>query len=181
MDRETISRRYARALFRYAKKHQKEKEVFDESIRLKQSFGLHRSLERCLGNIILSGEKKEELIEACVGGNASAEFKRFIKLVVAQKRENLLPMICLNYQALYHQSERLLDVYLTTAKTLDRAIEDKLTKKIAQYTQQTVLLHTAVNPKIIGGFVALWDTYRLDASVRTDLKRIQKNLTDLMN
>ncbi|MDR3236008.1 MAG: F0F1 ATP synthase subunit delta [Prevotellaceae bacterium] len=181
MTRETISRRYAKALFMYAKKHGREKDVFDESQRLEQSFGTYPALKRSLGNVVLHNEKKIKLIEACLGEKASQEFRRFISLVIEKKREELLPLICADYQKLFHLSERLLDVYLTTTKPLGAATEEKLVTKIAQYTQQTVLLHTAVNPDIIGGFIARWDTYRLDASVQANLKRIEKNLTDLMN
>jgi F-type H+-transporting ATPase subunit delta len=181
MNHGAISRRYARALFLYAKKHHKEKEVFHECTALTQSFGQHRTLERCLGNIVLGNKKKEALIEACAGGNASEEFKRFIRLVIAKKRENLLQLICLIYQELFYRETRLLDVHLATAKDLDAATTGKIVQKLAQHTEQNIQLHTTVNPEIIGGFVLRWDTYRLDTSVRTNLKRIQKNLTDLMN
>jgi F-type H+-transporting ATPase subunit delta len=181
MNHGAISRRYAKALFLYAKKHHKEKEVFHESVTLAQSFAQHRALERCLGNVVLNSERKEALIEACAGGNASEEFKRFIRLVIAKKREPLLQLICLTYQDLYYREVRLLDVHLTTAKDLDAATTEKIVQKLLQHTGQTIQLHASANPKIIGGFVLRWDTYRLDTSVRTNLKRIQKNLTDIMN
>jgi F-type H+-transporting ATPase subunit delta len=176
-----ISRRYARALFLYAKKHHREKEVFQESTALTQSFSRHRTLERCLGNIALHPKKKEELIEACAGGNVSEEFKQFIRLVIAKKREHLLQLICLTYQELFYREARLLDVHLTTAKELDTATTGRIVQELTRHTAQTVQLHATVNPKLIGGFVLRWDTYRLDTSVRTNLKRIQKNLTDIMN
>jgi F-type H+-transporting ATPase subunit delta len=176
-----ISRRYARALFLYAKKHHREKEVFHESTVLAQSFGQYRTLERCLGNVTLRPEKKEALIEACAGGNVSAAFRQFIRLVIAKKRERLLQLICLTYRELFYRETRLLDVRLTTAKDLDAATTAKIVQELTQHTAQTIQLHAAVNPEIIGGFVLRWDTYRLDTSVRTNLKRIQKNLTDIMN
>ena len=181
MNHGAISRRYAKALFLYAKKHHKEKEVFHESMTLAQSFGQHRTLERCLGNIVLDSKKKEALIEACAGGNASAVFKQFIRLVIAKKRENLLQLICLTYQELFCREARLLDVHLTTAKDLDAAMTEKIVQKLTQHTGQNIQLHATTNPEIIGGFVLRWDTYRLDTSVQTNLKRIQKNLTDIMN
>jgi F-type H+-transporting ATPase subunit delta len=181
MNHGAISRRYAKALFLYAKKHHREKEVFQESVTLAQSFVQHRTLERCLGNIALDGKKKEALIEACAGGNVSKEFKQFIRLVIAKKREHLLQLICLAYRDLFYRESRLLDVHLTTAKALDAALTEKITQKLTQHTAQHIQLHAAVNPALVGGFVLRWDTYRLDASVQANLKRIQKNLTDIMN
>ena len=181
MNHGAISRRYAKALFLYAKKHHKEKEVFHESMTLAQSFGQNRALERCLGNIVLDSKKKEALVEACAGGNASEEFKRFIRLVIAKKRENLLQLICLTYQDLFCRESRLLDVHLATAKDLDAATTEKIVQKLTQHTGQNIQLHATVNPALIGGFALRWDTYRLDASVQASLQRIQKNLTDIMN
>jgi F-type H+-transporting ATPase subunit delta len=181
MNHGAISRRYAKALFLYAKKHHKEKEIFHESIMLAQNFVQHRTLARCLGNMMLDNKRKEALIEACAGSNVSEEFKHFIRLVIAKKREQSLQLICLTYQDLYYREAHLLDVYLTTAKDLGAATTAKIVQKLTQHTGQTIQLHASVDPAVIGGFVLLWDTYRLDTSVRANLKRIQKNLTDIMN
>lgn len=43
-------------------------------------------------------------------------------------------------------------------------------------TQGTVEFLTEVNPDIIGGFILEYDTYRLDASVQSQLRSILKNL-----
>jgi F-type H+-transporting ATPase subunit delta len=181
MNHGAISRRYAKALFLYAKKHHKEKEVFQESAALARSFGQYRTLARCLGNIVLDSKKKEALVEACAGGNVSHEFKQFIRLVMAKKREHLLHLICLTYQDLFYREARILDVHLTTATDLNAALTEKIVQKLTQHTGENIQLHATVNPEIIGGFVLRWDTYRLDTSVQTSLKRIQKKLTDIMN
>ena len=43
-------------------------------------------------------------------------------------------------------------------------------------TQGTVEFTTEVDPSIIGGFVLEYDTYRMDASVKTKLNRILSEL-----
>ena len=43
-------------------------------------------------------------------------------------------------------------------------------------TKGTVEFETEVNPDIIGGFVLEYDTYRLDASVQTQLRQVLTQL-----
>jgi F-type H+-transporting ATPase subunit delta len=43
-------------------------------------------------------------------------------------------------------------------------------------TQGTVEFNTEVDPSIIGGFILEYDTYRMDASVKTRLNNILSEL-----
>ena len=43
---------------------------------------------------------------------------------------------------------------------------------VESHTSGSVEFSTEVNPDIIGGFVLEYDTYRMDASVKTRLRRI---------
>ncbi len=43
-------------------------------------------------------------------------------------------------------------------------------------TQGTVEFNTEIDPNLIGGFVLEYDTYRLDASVKRQLRSILKEL-----
>ena len=43
---------------------------------------------------------------------------------------------------------------------------------VERKTQGTVEFNTEVNPDIIGGFILEYDTYRMDASVKTKLNAI---------
>ena len=47
---------------------------------------------------------------------------------------------------------------------------------VERFANAEVELHTGVNPDIIGGFILEYDTYRLDASVRSQLRTILKEL-----
>jgi F-type H+-transporting ATPase subunit delta len=181
MDRGTISRRYAKALLMYAQAKHKEKQLFNESSIVEQSFMRYPALARCLSNRVLPAKKKEELIHVCAGGNISEEFKKFIHLIIKQKREALLQLICLDYQQLFYEDNHLLHVVLITAHEIDKETAQRIVEKIEKMTKETVHLQMKVDPGILGGFITYWDTYRLDASVKTALKQIQKKLTDKLN
>ena len=49
-------------------------------------------------------------------------------------------------------------------------------KMVESRTNGTVEFATEVNPDIIGGFILEYDTYRMDASVKTKLNSILSQL-----
>jgi len=50
-------------------------------------------------------------------------------------------------------------------------------KMVESRTNGTVEFSTEVNPEILGGFILEYDTYRLDTSVKSQLKNILKELS----
>ena len=54
--------------------------------------------------------------------------------------------------------------------------EQKMRQMVESKTQGTVEFETEVNPDIIGGFILEYDTYRMDASVKSKLNNILNTL-----
>ncbi|MDH6535462.1 F0F1 ATP synthase subunit delta [Parabacteroides sp. 52] len=176
MDRGTISRRYAIALYKYAQAHQKEKCIYDETLALSKSYVQYPAMKRTLASPVLPGKQKEELIVLSAGGNISEEFQTFIRLIIQQKREDFLQTICLSYQDIYRQEKKLLHVAITTAVPIDKKMEEKIVGRLEQLTAETVDIMNIVDPQIIGGYIMRWDTYRWDASITSQLRQIKQGL-----
>ncbi len=176
MDTGLISRRYAKALLAYARKYGVEQQVYDLTGRLYWSFEQFPALHRVLGNKTVSDPSKEEVIRLAAGGETNPQFDKFIALVLRQVREEFLQMFCLSYRQLYRRETGLLDVELVTAVELDDVTRKKLIDRISEHTGAEIRLKIRVNPEIIGGYIFRWDTYRLDASVRSKLRRIRRQM-----
>ena len=63
-----------------------------------------------------------------------------------------------------------------TAARVSPATEQKMRQMVESKTNGTVEFETEVNPDIIGGFILEYDTYRMDASVKTKLSSILNQL-----
>lgn len=177
MDRSIISVRYARSLLNFASKRAKEEQVYQDSVALAESFSRYPMLGRVLSNILLSQEKKIDIIIKACEKEISPEFSKFIQLVVEQRREDLLYPMCLSYQRLMFDYKNLMSVKLITAIPIDEQMQAKIKTKIQDLIGKTVILKLVVDRSIIGGYIAYWDTYRYDTSVKTTLRRIEKSLT----
>ncbi len=181
MDRGMISRRYAQALLMYAQKHEKDKQVYQETRILSRVYQEYPSLRRVMSNFMLTTAKKIEIINACIQEGMSNEMEHFIRLLILEKREEFLQEICLSYEILFREANNWHDVIVITAAPLQKETEQKIKIKLESSINGTVNIHTKVSPSLIGGYIILWDTYRLDASVASRLKRIKRRLTDTMN
>ena len=178
MDIGVISVRYARALLKSATDAKHEETVYLEMQRLVQSYIDVPSLRQAIDNPMLEKEKKQMLLETASGGgkSLSALTKSFIGLVLQESRENMIQFMAASYVTLYRQQRNIIRGKLTTAVAVSPQMEQKMRHMVEGKTQGTVEFETEVNPDIIGGFILEYDTYRMDASVKSKLNNILTQL-----
>ncbi len=177
MDIGVISVRYARALLRSAMDANIEEKVYREMLLVIKSYSEVPALRQTIDNPMLSKDKKQMLLETAVGGdNASALSKAFIGLVLKEDRESMMQFIAHSYITLYRKQKNIIRGKLTTAVAVSPEMESKMRQMVESKTQGTVEFETEVNPDIVGGFILEYDTYRMDASVKTKLNNILNTL-----
>ena len=171
-----ISVRYARALLKSATDAKIEEAVYTEMQQLARSYVEVPQLRFTIDNPMLSKEKKETLLLTAVGKKPSALTKTFIQLVLREDRERVMQFIANSYVTLYRQQKNVIRGRLITAAQVTPATEQKMRQMVESKTNGTVEFETEVNPDIIGGFILEYDTYRMDASVKTKLNSILNTL-----
>ena len=171
-----ISVRYARALLKSATDAKIEEAVYTEMQQLARSYVEVPQLRFTIDNPMLSKEKKETLLLTAVGKKPSALTKTFIQLVLREDRESVMQFIANSYVTLYRQQKNIIRGRLITAAQVTPATEQKMRQMVESKTNGTVEFETEVNPDIIGGFILEYDTYRMDASVKTKLNSILNTL-----
>jgi F-type H+-transporting ATPase subunit delta len=176
MDIGVISVRYARALLKSATEQKLDEAVYQEMQLLAKSYIDVPQLRQTIAGPMLSKEKKEALLLTAVGGNASPLTKAFISLVLKEDREPVMQFIANSYVTLYRQQKNVIRGRLITAARVSPATEQKMRQMVESKTNGTVEFETEVNPDIIGGFILEYDTYRMDASVKSKLNNILNNL-----
>lgn len=177
MNEGMISKRYAKALLQYAVDNKSEDAMFSDMKKLAAVFANEPRLRMAMDNPTLNADDKLNLIKAAIGGKPSSEFVRFAELVVKNRREVYFHVIALCYMDLYYELKHINTGKLVTATPADGAVIEKM-KGLLQNIKPggTLDFETVVDPDIDGGFILYIDTYRLDASVKTQLKRIKHQL-----
>ena len=176
MDLGVISVRYARALLKSATEQKIEEQVYKDMASLAECYMEVPELRSSIDNPMLSGEKKMHLLTTALGNNPQELSKRFVHLVMKEDRESALQFMANSYITLYRQQKNITRGKLTTASAVSTATEQKMKQMVEAKTQGTVEFTTEVDPTIIGGFILEYDTYRMDASVKTKLSNILTQL-----
>lgn len=174
----SIAVRYATALLEYANELKVADKVYWESLQLKESFLSIPELRMAMNNPLLEPAKKATLIEQAVGTGMTAEFKRFVQLVLDQKRENLLLFMVTSYIGLYRKQENISVGSLITATEPSPAVVERIRRMVMNETKGTAEFTTQVNPDILGGFIFQLGTFRLDASVAHQMNLVKKQFIE---
>ena len=176
MDIGVISVRYARALLKSATDAKIEADVYKEMQTLAKSYTEVPQLRQTIDNPMLSKDTKQQLLLTAVGEKPCELTKAFISLVLKEDRENVMQFIANSYVTLYRQQKNVIRGRLITAAAVSPATEQTMRQMVESKTNGTVEFETEVNPDIIGGFILEYDTYRMDASVKSKLNSILQTL-----
>ena len=124
---------------------------------------------------IIKADKKEAIITAVTNGNIGELTTAFIKLLVVKGREADLYEIANAFINQYNEIKGIHTVKLTTAVAISDTLKQSIETKVNNtYSSGSVELETAVNDKLIGGFILEFDNKLVDASILRDLKDVKK-------
>ncbi len=176
MDVGVISMRYARALLKSATDQKQEDAVYQEMMTVAKSYLDVPALRHTIDNPMLSKDKKEALLLVAAGEKPCELTKAFIALVLKEDRENVMQFMANSYITLYRKQKNVIRGKLTTAARVSVETEQKMRQMVESKTNGTVEFETEVDPDIIGGFILEYDTFRMDASVKSKLNTILTQL-----
>jgi F-type H+-transporting ATPase subunit delta len=176
MDIGVISVRYARALLKSATEAKVDDQVYQDMMTLARCYVELPQLRHTIDNPMLSKDKKEMLLTSACGEKPGVLTKSFIALVLKEDRENMVQFMANSYITLYRKQKNIIRGKLTTAVAVTPETEQKMRRMVESKTQGIVEFETEVNPEIMGGFILEYDTYRMDASVKSKLNNILNQL-----
>ena len=168
--------RYARALLKSATDQKQEDAVYQEMMTVAKSYLDVPALRHTIDNPMLSKDKKEALLLVAAGEKPCELTKAFIALVLKEDRENVMQFMANSYITLYRKQKNVIRGKLTTAARVSVETEQKMREMVESKTNGTVEFETEVDPDIIGGFILEYDTFRMDASVKSKLNTILTQL-----
>lgn len=178
MDFGTISSRYAHALYSLAKEKGEETRVYQDMKMLADSFTLEPGLQGAITNPVVKQEEKEHILTAAGGIEVCDLYTRFIRLILAHKRESMLHFIAYIYIYMYRKDQKITRVQFSTAVPVSDEIREHLQRKLEKETGCTIEFTGHVKPELIGGFRLRIGNYRIDASYATQLSDIRTRLLE---
>jgi F-type H+-transporting ATPase subunit delta len=172
---EEIARVYADSLFQVARDHDKLDPVREQLAEFADAVAESRDLQVFLFSPYFSSAEKRDGIGRAVSG-AEPELLNFLELLAEKHRMPAIFRIRRRFDELWAEERRQLEVRLTSAVELDAEIVKRVGSEIERQTDQRIELETAVDEGILGGLVLQVGNMVLDASVRSKLERLRKEV-----
>ena len=170
--------RYAKALLSFVTEAGAGEQVYSQALTLVQKLEEVPQLKE----IVLKYEevalsRKLELLSAALEEPLAGELVRFVTLVAENHRMEFLQRMLWSFITQYREANGIKVGSLVTAVP-NEDLRERMEELFHDKTCCDVHFSTSVNPELIGGFVFELDGNRLDASVRTQLDRIRRQIID---
>jgi F-type H+-transporting ATPase subunit delta len=175
MNDSKISVRYSRALFQSALEKKILDKVNQDMILISEICKIPETRE-FLHSPIIVPSKKMDIFHNILGENVEKITLSLIDLVVKNGRESFLPAIARVFIDETRRYKGITKSVLTTAYKVDEKVKKQISELISDVFSTKAELEEVIDPEIIGGFILRVDDSYIDASVRTKLNKIRKEL-----
>lgn len=170
-----LADRYAKSLIDLATERGQLEAVYADMKYLQAVCKASKEFVSLLKSPVINNDQKNKIVTEVTKGKVGELTAAFNTLLVKKNRESDLPEIAFAFIDQYNALKGIRRVKLTTAV----AVSDEVKKSIEAKVQSaqgsgTIELETAVDEKLIGGFVLEYNNNLVDASILRDLKDIKK-------
>jgi len=169
------ARVYAEALFEVGRDKGKLDTLQQQLTQFADEVDRNRELQVFFFSPYLSTAEKQEGIERAITG-AEPELVNFLELLVDKHRMTEIFRIRREFDELWKQENRRLDVTVTSAVELDPAVVEQIGQEVERQTGEKVDLSSRIDGEILGGIVLQVGNMVLDASIRSRLEKLRKSV-----
>jgi F-type H+-transporting ATPase subunit delta len=174
---EEIARVYARSLFEVATENDNLDVVREQLGDFAEALSDSHELQMFFFSPHFSTEEKQAGLRRAVT-EADEHFVNFLSVLLENHRMPVIFRVRREYDRLWREANQLLAVQITSAVQLDPSVAERVGDEIGRQTGRTVELTSAVDPEILGGIVVRVGNSIIDASIRTRLDNLRKQVVN---
>ena len=178
MGSKRVASRYAKALLGLASERNELTTVGPDVNKLSSLVNSSRDFEMLLVSPVIKPGKKKSVLEAVLKGKVSEVTYGFIQLLVSKGREGIVPSIIEETKAQLRAMNNIQAATVKTASALNDRSRVKILAEVAKLHNGEVELKEIVDPEILGGFVLRMDDREVDASIKRQLNKLGRILTE---
>ena len=169
---------YAKALMDVAQAHQVTDQIGSEVGDLLVLLENSDELKTFLANPVLDTEAKKAVLRQISEGQVIPFLLNFLMILVDRNRVMFLEDVLSQYQVLLRALNRTVLADVTAAVELSEAQHSQIQERVKQLTgASSVDLAVTIDPSLLGGVIVKVGSQVIDASLRTQLRRIGMQLT----
>ena len=167
--------RYAKAAISSAKDANKTKDINNDMQLIASTINESAELRAFLNNPTTKADAKLNVINSLFGSKINSITNGIIKLLVSNKRLNLLPFVAKQYIMLFDKEQGVEIAKVTTAIELTDELKIKVLEKVKEVTGKEAIIKNIIDESIIGGFILQVGDKQYDASISGKLVNLRRN------
>jgi F-type H+-transporting ATPase subunit delta len=172
---EELGRVYGDALFDVAMETDKLDAIHEQLGEFADAMHENRDLQVFLFSPYFASKEKTEGLRKVVSG-AEPEFQNFLELLAEKHRMPAIFHMRRRFDERWAEENKRLEVTLTSAVELDSKVIDRVGKEIERQTDRKIDMTAEVDPDVLGGLVLRVGNRVLDASIRSKLDKLRKEV-----
>lgn len=167
---------YAKAMLDLANEQQQAVAVGDELLGIQEILQSNPTFAEFLRDPGIAEEERQAVLDRLFKGRVTPLVMNFLGVLNAKSRLGLLAAIADEYQEMLAEQLGKIEVDLTVAQRLDGDLLEQVRQRINAAFQKDAVLHQRVDESIIGGLVLQIGDRVIDASVKSQLDAMKKQL-----
>jgi F-type H+-transporting ATPase subunit delta len=169
---------YAEALFEAAREREELEGVLEDLKDFVNALDESEELRLFFYGGQIPEREKRRAIDALTEGMALST-RNFLKVLSDNGREETLEEVLLRYEELVKEHLGRVEVEVTTAVELSEEELDRIRERLGTLLEgREVILHTSVDPNILGGAVFRFGGRMVDSSVRGQLESLREEMLE---
>jgi len=176
----STSKSYALALYEISKDNS-EIDSVEEGIKNLKKILLENNnfMEMILNPTILKEDKKNVIYNIADKSNFSPTLKKFLGFVATKNRLFFLNKIIESFLDLTSKNKGELKASMISSKELSLEEQKEIQKELSKDFKSTLNINYKYDPSLIAGLVIQIGSVMIDTSVKTKLKKLEKNMVEV--
>ncbi len=176
----TTSRSYALALYELCKENSELKKVEDDIKSLKNLLNDNEEFKEAISNPIITKEDKGNIIsEIAKNYNFTETLKNFLGFISIKNRLFFLNKIIESFLNLASNNRGELKAELISSKKLSIEEQQKIKAERSENFKSPLNINYKYDPNLIGGLIIQVGSVMVDTSIKTKLKKLEKNMVEI--
>ena len=175
----STSKSYAVALYELSKENSELNKVEDEIKKLNKLLDSSADFkEMILNPTVAKDDKKNIIFKIADQNNFSETFKKFLGFVAIKNRLFFLDKIIESFLNLVSKNKGELKVKLISSKKLSTEEQKKIENELSKDFKSQLIIDYEYDPSLIGGLTLQVGSTMVDTSIKTKLKKLEKNMIE---
>ena len=175
----STSKSYAVALYELSKENSDLDKVEDDMKGFKELLNESSDFKKMILSPMISKEDKTNIIlSICSKSNLTDTLKNFLGFVATKNRLFFLNKIIESFLNLVSKNKGELKAKLTSAKELSSDEQKKIQAELSSDFKSPLSIDYKYDPDLIAGLIIQVGSVMVDTSVKTKLKKLEKNMLE---